>query len=79
MFSTYCESHSGDIAFRVVTRLLRAITGVNDLDTTAAATASAPSSPMPTPRMCCCSMTCSGSPTPPYRYPRSRPTLVGAA
>ena len=36
MFSTYCESHSGDIAFRVVTRLLRAITGVNDLDTTAA-------------------------------------------
>jgi adenylate cyclase len=36
MFSTYCESHSGDIAFRVVIRLLRAITGVNDLDATAA-------------------------------------------
>jgi adenylate cyclase len=36
MFSTYCESHSGDIAFRVVTRLLRAITGVNDLDPSAA-------------------------------------------
>jgi adenylate cyclase len=36
IFSTYCESHSGDIAFRVVTRLLRAITGVNDLAATAA-------------------------------------------
>jgi adenylate cyclase len=36
VFGTYCESHSGDIAFRVVTRLLRATTGVNDLDTTAA-------------------------------------------
>jgi adenylate cyclase len=36
VFSTYCESHSSDIAFRVVTRLLRAITGVNDLDPTAA-------------------------------------------
>jgi adenylate cyclase len=35
-FSTYCESHSSDIAFRVVTRLLRAVTGVNDLDPTAA-------------------------------------------
>jgi adenylate cyclase len=36
VFSTYCESHSGDIAFRVVTRLLRATTGVNDLDAASA-------------------------------------------
>jgi len=36
VFSTFCESHTGDIAFRVVTRLLRATTGVNDLDPTAA-------------------------------------------
>jgi adenylate cyclase len=32
VFGTYCESHTSDIAFRVVARLLRAITGVNDLD-----------------------------------------------
>ncbi len=31
-FGTYCESHTGDIAFRVVARLLRAITGINDLE-----------------------------------------------
>lgn len=32
VFSTYCESHTGDIAFRVVARLLRSITGINDLN-----------------------------------------------
>ena len=36
VFSTYCESHTGDIAFRVVTRLLRATTGITDLDAAAA-------------------------------------------
>jgi adenylate cyclase len=30
--TTYCESHTGDIAFRVVTRLLRAGIGLDDLD-----------------------------------------------
>ena len=28
MFSTFCESHASDIAFRVVARLLRAAAGV---------------------------------------------------
>lgn len=32
VFGTYCESHTGDIAFRVVARLLRAITGTDDLE-----------------------------------------------
>jgi class 3 adenylate cyclase len=32
VFSTFCESHATDIAFRVVTRLLRAAAGVMGLD-----------------------------------------------
>jgi class 3 adenylate cyclase len=36
VFSAYCESHATDIAFHVVARLLRAATGVGDLDAPAA-------------------------------------------
>ena len=36
VFSAYCESHSTDIAFHVVARLLRAATGVRGLDGSAA-------------------------------------------
>jgi class 3 adenylate cyclase len=36
VFSAYCESHATDIAFHVVARLLRAATGVSDLDGQAA-------------------------------------------
>jgi class 3 adenylate cyclase len=36
VFSTFCESHAGDISFHVVARLLRAIAGINDLDGAAA-------------------------------------------
>jgi class 3 adenylate cyclase len=36
VFSTYCESHTSDVPFHVVTRLLRAATGVSDLDGAAA-------------------------------------------
>ena len=36
VFSAYCESHATDIAFHVVARLLRAATGVSDLDGPAA-------------------------------------------
>jgi predicted ATPase len=32
VFWTFCESHAGDVAFYAVTRLLRASTGVADLD-----------------------------------------------
>jgi len=38
VFSAYCESHAADIAFHVVARLLRAATGVGDLDASAART-----------------------------------------
>jgi hypothetical protein len=36
VFSAFCESHASDIAFYVVARLLRAATGVGDLDAPAA-------------------------------------------
>jgi hypothetical protein len=36
VFTTYCESHATDIPFHVVARLLRAATGVSDLDGPAA-------------------------------------------
>jgi class 3 adenylate cyclase len=36
VFSTFCESHAGDISFHVVARLLRAIAGISDLDGEAA-------------------------------------------
>ena len=32
VFTAYCESHATDIPFHVVARLLRAATGVSDLD-----------------------------------------------
>src|SRR6201998_2570827 len=38
MFTAYCESHTSDIPFYVVARLLRAATGVADLDASAART-----------------------------------------
>ena len=36
MFTTYCESHTHDVPFHAVARLLRDAMGVNDLDTVAA-------------------------------------------
>jgi class 3 adenylate cyclase len=36
VFSTFCESHAGDISFHVVARLLRAIAGISNLDGEAA-------------------------------------------
>ena len=38
VFSTYCESHTSEIAFYAVTRLLRAILGIVDVDDEAART-----------------------------------------
>ncbi|OBI17308.1 cyclase [Mycobacterium sp. E2327] len=38
VFTAYCESHTSDIPFRVVARLLRAASGVDDLDGAAART-----------------------------------------
>ena len=80
VFWTFCESHARDISFGVVARLLRAGTGVADLDGEAArARSRAAVFPMPIRRICCCLMTCSASPTPRCRCPRSTRMRGGAA
>ena len=74
----FCESHARDIPFHVVTRLLRAGTGVADLDGQPPGRGSGNESRMPTRRICCCSMICSVSPTPTCRCPRSTRMRGGA-
>ena len=74
VFWTFCESHARDVPFHAVTRLLRAGSGVADLDGEAArAQVRAQCPPMPTRRICCCSMICSASPTPMCRCPQIDP------
>jgi AAA ATPase domain len=62
VLTTYCESHTSDIAFHAVAELLRAALGVDDLDGEAARAGCAPAFPTRTPRICCCWMTCWASP-----------------
>ena len=71
MFWTFCESHAREVPFQAVTRLLRAATGVADLEGEAARARVREQSRMPTRRICCCSTICSASPTPMCRCPRS--------
>ena len=71
VFWAFCESHARDISFGVVTRLLRAGSGVADLDGEAARARVRAQFPMPMRRICCCWMICSASPTPTWRCPRS--------
>ena len=79
VFTVTCESHTREVPFHVVARLLRTVFGVNDLDEQAGPGAGAcPQSPTPTPRTCCCSTTCSESATPTPRCPPSPPMPVGA-
>jgi hypothetical protein len=61
VFTAYCESHTTDIAFHVVARLLRAATGVRGLD---GPDARDRVRSRVTPRTCCSSMTCWESPIP---------------
>ena len=79
VFWAFCESHARDIPFHAVARLLRAGSGVADLDGEAArARVAEHMCPMPTRRICCCSMICSASPTPRCRCPRSTRMRGGA-
>ena len=79
VFWTFCESHARDIPFYAVARLLRAGSGVADLDGDSRPRAVAGSrSRMPTRRICCCSMICWASPTPMWRCPRSTRMRGGA-
>ena len=78
VFWTFCESHAGDIPFRVVAQLLRAGSGVADLDGEAARARVRAQFPMPTRRICCCWMICWASPTPRCRCPPSTRMRGGA-
>jgi class 3 adenylate cyclase len=79
MFMTFCESHTSQAPFHVVTRLLRAATGLEGLDGRAARDAieCATGFRTQTRRTCCCSMTYWGSPIRILRCPRSIRMLVG--
>ncbi len=76
---TFCESHERDISFRVVTQLLRAASGVTDIDDRAARARSREQFPDADRRICCCSTICSASPTPVRRCPRSIPDVAAAS
>ena len=71
VFTAFCESHTSDIPFHVVARLLRAATGVGDLDAPAARAQVRARVPDAEPRTCCSSMTCWASPIPRWSCPRS--------
>jgi hypothetical protein len=58
VFTAFCESHASDIPFRVVARLLRAASGVGDLDASARAGRCGLGCLMPSRRTCCSSMIC---------------------
>ena len=79
VFWIFCESHARDVPFYAVTRLLRAGSGVADLDGEAARVGCGLiCQPMPTRRISCCWMICSASPTPMCRCPRSTRMRGGA-
>ncbi len=61
VFTTYCGSHTTDIPFHVVARLMRATTGIDGLTPTKPEHAFEPDSRKPTLKICCSSTTCSAS------------------
>ena len=74
VFWTFCESHARDVPFHAVTRLLRAGSGVADLDGDAARDRARARGPGYRPAgSSCCLMICSASPTPTCRCPQIDP------
>jgi adenylate cyclase len=58
VFTTFCESHTSEVHFHAVARLLGAATGVEGLDRQPLAIECTTAFPTQTPRTCCFSMTC---------------------
>ena len=78
VFTAFCESHTSQVPFHAVARLLRAATGVEGLDgQDARDRVRAAGVLTPTRRICCCSMTCWASPIPMLRFLGSIRMLVG--
>ena len=77
VFTAFCESHTSQVPFHAVARLLRAATGVEGLDEQTARDRVRAQIPDADPRTCCCSMTCWASPIPNTPCPVSIQTPVG--
>ena len=77
VFTAFCESHTSQVPFHAVARLLRAACGVDDLDAQAARDRVRDRLPDPTPRIWRCLMTCWASPTRMLLYRQLIPMLVG--
>ena len=60
-FSTSCESHTSEMPFRVVSRLLRDVLRIDDDEHEAARSALRTRFAQPIPKICVCSRTCSES------------------
>ena len=71
VFTAFCESHTSQVPFHAVARLLRAATGVRVWTGRPLVTECATAFPTQTPRTCCSSMTCWASPIPRWSCPRS--------
>lgn len=58
VFSTYCESHTRDVPFHVVERLLRSVFGINDVTPRWPGNVPVSGYPRRTPKICCCWTIC---------------------
>ena len=78
VFTTHCESHTRQVPFHVVARLLRAATrSRRSRRAGRPGTLRGTVRAMPTPKTCCSLMTCSGSRTLSCPFPRSIRTPAG--
>jgi class 3 adenylate cyclase len=71
VFTAFCESHTSQVPFHAVARLLRAATGVEGLDGQTARDRVPARVPDADPEDCCFSMTCWASPIPVWSCRRS--------
>ena len=77
VFTAFCESHTSQVPFHAVARLLRAATGVEGLDGRPPAIECATGLPTRSLRTCCFLTTCWASPIPMWSCRRSIRMLVG--
>jgi class 3 adenylate cyclase len=76
VFTAFCESHTSQVPFHAVARLLRAAFGVEGLDGQTARDRVRDRSPTRTPRIWCSSTTCWASPTRTLHYRQLIPMPV---
>ena len=77
VFTTFCESHTSQVPFHAVARLVRAATGVEGLDGQTARDRVRDRVPDADPEDLCCLMSCWVSPTRTLPLPKLTPMPVG--